>query len=150
MRKHHFCHLCHDLLLTACTRIVTVWPLFYFSLSSSPLSLFVPPCSLSLSYYSLISKKNKKNPKKPKNKKTKSYTFVTRNYKVNILELPVSGARPLVAASGYMSRAIGYRPCFDRVHVPHVASFYCLHFCVLQNIITLGYIRRLLWNWDLF
>lgn len=114
-------------------------------------AVFIPsltlcsPCSLSLSYYSLISKKktNKKT-KKQKTIKPKSYTFVTRNYKVNILELPVSGARPLVAASGYMSRAIGYRPCFDRVHVPHVASFYCLHFCVLQNIITLGYIRRLL------
>ena len=149
MRKHHFCHLCHDLLLTACTRIVTVWPLFYFSLSSSPLSLFVsPPPALFL--FLIIHWSAKKSTKKQKTKKPKSYTFVTRNYKVNILELPVSGARPLVAASGYMSRAIGYRPCFDRVHVPHVASFYCLHFCVLQNIITLGYIRRLLWNWDLF
>ena len=125
--------------------------ILFFAVFIPSLTLCPPPL-LSFSFLLFIDQQKKKQQQKQKtkNKKTKSYTFVTRNYKVNILELPVSGARPLVAASGYMSRAIGYRPCFDRVHVPHVASFYCLHFCVLQNIITLGYIRRLLWNWDLF
>ena len=125
--------------------------ILFFAVFIPSLTLCPPPPALFL--FLIIhwsAKKTNKKTKNKKQKKPKSYTFVTRNYKVNILELPVSGARPLVAASGYMSRAIGYRPCFDRVHVPHVASFYCLHFCVLQNIITLGYIRRLLWNWDLF
>lgn len=126
--------------------------ILFFAVFIPSLTLSPPPpsCSLSLSYYSLISKKNQQ--KNPKNKKQKNEIihFRYQELQSRILELPVSGARPLVAASGYMSRAIGYRPCFDRVHVPHVASFYCLHFCVLQNIRTLGYIRRLLWNWDLF